>query len=125
MTNPSEDHWSHVRHDFRTPINQIIGYGEMLEEDAAAAGQDEAVSDLRKIQQAARRMLELINVHLNPSAPGMAKPPGGASAAGAAGAAGRRRLRGRGSHAGRGRTDRRPRWRSARRRRRPCGRSRW
>jgi sigma-B regulation protein RsbU (phosphoserine phosphatase) len=80
----SEDHWSHVRHDFRTPINQIIGYGEMLEEDAAAAGQDEAVSDLRKIQQAARRMLELINVHLNPSAPGMNKPSQAAAASASA-----------------------------------------
>ena len=28
-----------LRHDLRTPINQIIGYSEMLDDDAAAAGQ--------------------------------------------------------------------------------------
>ena len=62
---PSDDaQWAQIRHDLRTPLNQILGYGEMLEEDAQAAGQASAVSDLRKIQQAARRMLDLINQHL-------------------------------------------------------------
>lgn len=73
---PEELQWAHVRHDLRTPLNQIIGYGEMLEEDAQAAGQDAVVSDLQKIQQAARRMLQLIQEHLGGAAP---KPAGGPS----------------------------------------------
>ena len=31
---------SHLRHDLRTPFNQIVGYAEMLGEDAEDAGQD-------------------------------------------------------------------------------------
>ena len=50
-----------LRHDLRTPINQIIGYSEMLQEDAADTGQDKMSSDLKKIGEAARRMLELID----------------------------------------------------------------
>jgi adenylate cyclase len=50
-----------LRHDLRTPINQIIGYSEMLEEDAAEAGQDKMSGDLKRIAEAARRMLELID----------------------------------------------------------------
>jgi sigma-B regulation protein RsbU (phosphoserine phosphatase) len=73
-----EAQWSQIRHDLRTPLNQILGYGEMLEEDAQAAGQESAVSDLRKIQQAARRMLELINQHLGAqSIKPAALPPAG------------------------------------------------
>jgi signal transduction histidine kinase len=33
-----------LRHDFRTPINAIKGYGEMLREDAAAGGADTLVA---------------------------------------------------------------------------------
>ena len=48
---------ANLRHDLRTPINQIIGYSEMLEEDA-----DPKLSpDLEKITTAARRMLELVD----------------------------------------------------------------
>lgn len=74
--------WAQIRHDLRTPLNQILGYGEMLEEDAQAAGQDGAVSDLRKIQQAARRMLDLINQHLGAQSvkPAALPPNGGHSA---------------------------------------------
>ena len=48
---------ANLRHDLRTPINQIIGYSEMLEEDA-----DSKLSpDLKRITTAARRMLELVD----------------------------------------------------------------
>jgi len=55
---------SHIRHEFRTPLNQIIGYSEMLEEDATDAGQDALVPDLQKIQKAARNLDGLIQTHL-------------------------------------------------------------
>lgn len=58
------DFLSHVRHEFRTPLNQILGYGEMLEEDAESAGQTSVVSDLQRIQKASRRLLELVDTHL-------------------------------------------------------------
>ena len=44
----------------RTPLNQIIGYSEMLQEDAEALGHSEFVSDLKKIELAGRKLLELI-----------------------------------------------------------------
>src|SRR5438477_5790638 len=50
-----------LRHDLRTPINQIIGYGEMLDEDAAEAGNERASADLRRIVAAARSLLELVD----------------------------------------------------------------
>ena len=39
-----------MSHELRTPLNAIIGYSEMLEEDAADAGQDEILPDLAKIR---------------------------------------------------------------------------
>ncbi len=53
-----------LRHELRTPINQIIGYSEMLQEDAEEQGQESLRDDLGKIQKAARLMLSLINEHL-------------------------------------------------------------
>src|ERR1700747_1001733 len=38
-----------LRHDLRTPINAIKGYGEMLREDAADGGADRLVADLDKL----------------------------------------------------------------------------
>jgi DNA-binding response OmpR family regulator len=50
-----------LRRDLRTPINAIIGYGEMLLEDAATAQREDVVPDLQKICQAAARFLSLID----------------------------------------------------------------
>jgi adenylate cyclase len=50
-----------LRHDLRTPINQIIGYSEMLDEDAAEAGQEKLSADLKRIGEAARRMMALVD----------------------------------------------------------------
>lgn len=52
---------SKIRHDLRTPINQIIGYSELLEEEAMGAAQEGMVPDLKKIQTAARRLLSMID----------------------------------------------------------------
>lgn len=54
-----------VRHDMRTPINHILGYSELLAEDADALQPDELVSDLGKIQTAARNLLDMIGEHLS------------------------------------------------------------
>ncbi|TDI47417.1 MAG: response regulator [Acidobacteria bacterium] len=50
-----------LRHDLLTPINQIIGYGEMLEEEAAADGHENYLGDLKKIGIAARDLLAKID----------------------------------------------------------------
>ena len=67
MSNPvsSPDGLAQLRHDLRTPVNQIIGYSEMLEEDAEASGHSPYVSDLRKIQFAARTLLGLVDTRLD------------------------------------------------------------
>jgi class 3 adenylate cyclase/signal transduction histidine kinase len=49
-----------VRHNLRTPINAIIGYGEMLLEDIEASEHQEASVNLQKILASARRLLALI-----------------------------------------------------------------
>ena len=54
-----------MSHELRTPLNAIIGYSEMLEEDAAEAGQGSCVEDLRKIKKAGRHLLSLINEALD------------------------------------------------------------
>jgi len=50
-----------MSHELRTPLNAILGYSEMLQEDAADAGQDDFVPDLQKIHSAGRHLLTLIN----------------------------------------------------------------
>ncbi|MEJ2678137.1 MAG: response regulator [Gemmatimonadota bacterium] len=52
---------AHMRHELRTPINAILGYSEMLmEEDAPEA----AVPDLRRIREAGRQLLGLVDTIL-------------------------------------------------------------
>lgn len=50
-------------HDLRTPLNQIIGYSELLQEQASAEGQAELASDLHKIEVAGQQMLTLVNAN--------------------------------------------------------------
>src|SRR6201982_834995 len=46
-----------LRHDLRTPINAIKGYGEMLREDAADGGAETFVADLDKLLAEATLLL--------------------------------------------------------------------
>ena len=55
-------------HDLRTPVNQIIGYSEILQEDAARLGRKKYLPDLQKIRAAAASWLGLMEEHLLPSA---------------------------------------------------------
>jgi len=55
-----------VRHDLRTPINHIIGFSEILLEEAPGQVPEAFLDDLRKIRSGGARLLELINLHLSP-----------------------------------------------------------
>lgn len=52
---------ANMSHELRTPMNAIIGYSEILIEEAADAGQTAFIPDLEKILNAARHLLTLIN----------------------------------------------------------------
>jgi signal transduction histidine kinase/CheY-like chemotaxis protein len=52
---------ANMSHELRTPMNAIIGYSEMLKEDAEEEGFDHLVPDLDKIRGAGRHLLDLIN----------------------------------------------------------------
>lgn len=52
---------ANMSHELRTPMNAIIGYSEILAEEAEDAGQATFVPDLQKIQAAGRHLLSLIN----------------------------------------------------------------
>ena len=52
---------ANMSHELHTPLNAIIGYSEMLLEEAGESGDDAAVPDLRKILAAGKNLLGLIN----------------------------------------------------------------
>ncbi|MGQ0579452.1 MAG: GAF domain-containing protein [Betaproteobacteria bacterium] len=52
---------ANMSHELRTPLNAVIGYSEMLQEDAADLGADGLVPDLKKVNAAGKHLLELIN----------------------------------------------------------------
>ncbi len=52
---------ANMSHELRTPMNAIIGYSEMLIEDAEDYGTEQAVPDLDKIRSAGNHLLSLIN----------------------------------------------------------------
>ena len=55
-----------LKHDLRTPLNHIIGYCEMLLEEAADLPQPALVADLERIHFAGRRLLTVINDLFDP-----------------------------------------------------------
>lgn len=65
MSDPTErTNLAHLRHDLRTPINQIVGYSELLLEETGDAGHTAYAPDLEIIRGAAKTLLNLINENL-------------------------------------------------------------
>jgi len=52
---------ANMSHELRTPMNAIIGYSEMLAEEAEDDGLDAMIPDLEKINSAGKHLLALIN----------------------------------------------------------------
>ena len=50
-----------MSHELRTPLNAVIGYSQILIEDAEDEGDTSNVGDLKKIHEAGEHLLELIN----------------------------------------------------------------
>jgi signal transduction histidine kinase len=50
-----------MSHEIRTPLNAIIGYCELIQEDAHAIGNIDFISDLQKIHSAGKHLLALIS----------------------------------------------------------------
>jgi class 3 adenylate cyclase len=56
-----DDFESRLRHDLRTPITALKGYGEMLLEDAQEASAGTFVDDLQKVLNASKRLLTRVD----------------------------------------------------------------
>ncbi len=52
---------ANMSHELRTPLNAVIGYSEMLQEQAEDMGLPALVPDLQKIHNAGKHLLSLIN----------------------------------------------------------------
>ena len=50
-----------MSHEPRTPLNAIIGYSELLAEDAEDEGLESMLKDLKKINDSGKHLLSLIN----------------------------------------------------------------
>lgn len=70
-----------IRHDLRTPVNAVIGYAEMLIEDAEDRGADAVIADLKRIHGAGQKLLALIDDIVRLSGGRAESPAEGAAAA--------------------------------------------
>jgi PAS domain S-box-containing protein len=52
---------ANMSHELRTPLNAVIGYSEMLQDEAEEQGLEDFVPDLKKIRAAGTHLLGLIN----------------------------------------------------------------
>lgn len=66
---------AHVRHELRTPINGILGYGEMVLEEA---DDPEIARDTERILDAGRRLLSMVDEVVDPASAGVNLDDGGA-----------------------------------------------
>ena len=73
-----------LRHDLRTPLNAVKGYGEMVMEEARDGGHVSLGHDMKKLLQAADKMLSQIDSMID-LADGISRHEGDAPAAAAAG----------------------------------------
>jgi DNA-binding response OmpR family regulator len=59
-------HLAKARHDLRTPINHILGYCEMLQDEPPDPSWQNLASDLQKILNAGKQVLSLVNYYFDP-----------------------------------------------------------
>jgi signal transduction histidine kinase/DNA-binding response OmpR family regulator len=52
---------ANMSHELRTPLNAVLGYSEILQEEATDQGMPEFLPDLQKIHGAGKHLLSLIN----------------------------------------------------------------
>jgi len=52
---------ANMSHELRTPLNGILGYSEMMMEEAGDRGEEHLIPDLQKINAAGKHLLALIN----------------------------------------------------------------
>jgi signal transduction histidine kinase len=52
---------ANMSHEMRTPLNAIIGYCELIQEDAESIGNNDFIPDLQKIHSAGKHLLALIS----------------------------------------------------------------
>lgn len=64
-TQAKSEFLANMSHELRTPLNSIIGYSEILEEDAEDIGQIAFIPDLKKIQGSSQHLLGLIDAVLD------------------------------------------------------------
>ncbi|MGB3339317.1 MAG: ATP-binding protein [Devosia sp.] len=50
-----------MSHELRTPLNAVLGYSELLLEDAELDGRGEQIADLQKISAAGKHLLAMVN----------------------------------------------------------------
>ena len=62
---PIETRLADLRHDLRNPIGQVLGYAEMLIEDARETSADGLIGDLEKVQNAGKRILAIVDERIN------------------------------------------------------------
>ncbi len=63
-----------LRHDLRTPIGLVLGYGEMVADELADAGRADLLADVEKIRAAGHRLLALVDERLQADALNVPSP---------------------------------------------------
>ena len=59
---------ANMRQELLAPANAIVGYGEMLRDEAASVGRDEFAEDLERIGASARALYNLVDQQLGDKA---------------------------------------------------------
>jgi len=59
--NAKSEFLAKMSHELRTPLNAVIGYSEILLEDAELDGRGEQINDLLKISAAGKHLLSMVN----------------------------------------------------------------
>ena len=58
---------AYIRQEFEAPVGAILGFAEMILEDAEQRGRDPVLNDLRRLHQAGCRLKELVSGVLDPA----------------------------------------------------------